>query len=214
MSQQFIEQFTVPASSPYTYSVKNPTSATLVQVQSAAGVPVSGCSLSGGVLTVPAAEAGAVLWVIYDATPTSSYSGSQAQAGRGTTLTVGGTLVGEITNFSLNRPEWEFADTTNFESGSDSEMLSTIRKAPTVDLKGNRVSSDAGQQAVETAYQNGSLQACVVTLPKTAAQTTVGDKFSFNAYVKGSNFSIETTKQVEFSITLQISGPVTLTIGS
>lgn len=214
MSQQFIEQFTVPASSPYTYTVKNPTSATLVQVQSAAGVVVTGCSLSGGVLTVPAGEAGAVLWVIYDATPTASYAGSQAQAGRGTIISIAGTVIGEVSDSPLTRGKWETADVTNFESGSDSEFITTIRKPGTLTVKGNRVASDAGQQAVETAYQNGTIAAFAIQLPKTASQSTQGDKYSFNALVVGSSFTISPTKQVEFDIELQISGATTFTAGS
>ena len=144
------------------------------------------------------------------------YTGSQAQAGRGTTVGIGATptLIGEISDFPLNRPDWDFVDTTNFESGSDAEMLSTIRKAPTIEMKGNRVAGDAGQVAVETAYQAGTISSFTVTLPKTSTQTTSGDKYVFNAYVKNCNFSIQTTKQIEFSISLQVSGPCTFTAGS
>src|SRR6185437_4550393 len=119
-----------------------------------------------------------------------------------------------ISDFPLNRPDWDFVDTTNFESGSDAEMLSTIRKAPTIEMKGNRVAGDAGQVAVETAYQAGTISSFTVTLPKTSTQTTSGDKYVFNAYVKNCNFSIQTTKQIEFSISLQVSGPCTFTAGS
>jgi hypothetical protein len=216
MAQQFIEQFTVPGSSPYTYDLENPTDATLVQVQSLAGVPVSGCSVTSGVLTVPSGEAGAILIVVYTATPASSYSGSKAQAARGSIISIGSSpvTIGEVTDVPLNRPKWDTADVTNFQSGSDSEFISTIRKPGTITFKGNRVSSDAGQAAVETAYQSGALSPFTLTLPKTPSQTMSGDKYTFSALIVGSNFDVMVTKQVEFSLELQISGAVTLTPGS
>jgi hypothetical protein len=213
---KFTEPFVVPGTSPYTYNLLNPTAATLVQVQSLAGVVVSGCSISSGVLTVPSANAGADLIVVYNATPSSSYSGSKAQAGRGSQLYIGSSpvLVGEVKDVPLNRGKWDFVDVTNFQSGSDSEQIPTMRKPGSVTFKGNRVASDTGQLAVETAYQSGVLTPFTVTLPKTASQTVVGDTYTFNAYVAGSDFTDTTTQAVEFSIELQISGPTTLTTGS
>lgn len=216
MSQQFIEKFTVPASSPYTYDVENPTGATLVQVQSLAGVVVSGCSISTGVLTVPSGEASAILVVVYTATASSSYTGSKAQAGRGSQLAIGASpvVIGEVKDVPLNRGKWDLVDVTNFQSGSDTEQLVTMRKAGSVTLKGNRVSSDSGQAAVETAYQSGALTPFTLTLPKTAAQSSSGDVYTFSAFVVGSDFTDTTAQAVEFSIELQISGACTLTLGS
>lgn len=144
------------------------------------------------------------------------YTSSQAQAGRGSQLSIGATptLIGEVKDVPLNRGKWSLVDTTNFESGSDSEQLVTIRKPGTLTFKGNRVSSDAGQAAVESAYQAGTLTAFVLTLPKTAAQTSTGDKYTFSAFVVGSDFTDSTEQVIEFSIELQLSGPCTLTVGS
>lgn len=145
-----------------------------------------------------------------------TYSGSLAQAGRGSVLAIGGTptMIGEVKDVPLNRGKWSIVDTTNFESGSDSEQLVTIRKPGSVTFKGNRVSADAGQVLVETAYQAGTLAAFTLTLPKTAAQTTSGDKYVFNAFVVGSDFSVGTETVTEFSVELQLSGACTLTVGS
>ncbi len=145
-----------------------------------------------------------------------TYSGSLAQAGRGSSLSIGGTpvLIGEVKEVPLNRGKWSMIDTTNFESASDSEQLAVIRKPGSCTFKGNRVSSDAGQVAVETAYQSGALVAFVLQLPKTAAQTTAGDKYSFSAFVTGSDFTDSVEQAIEFSIELNISGGCTLTVGS
>lgn len=146
----------------------------------------------------------------------TTYAGSKAQAGRGSTLSIGATPteIGECSDVPFTRPEWDFVDVTNLDSGSDQEMLPTIRKAASFTVKGNRVSSDAGQLAVETAYGSGALTAFTLQLPKTAAQTSTGDKYAFNAFVKSSSFDVTPTKQVEFSIALQTSGPITFTAGS
>jgi hypothetical protein len=145
-----------------------------------------------------------------------SYSGSQAQSGRGTIIAIGATptTIGECSDFPLNRSKWETVDVTNFQSGSDGEFITTIRKPGSVTIKGNRVVSDAGQVLVEAAYQSGAISAFTVTLPKTISQSTSGDKYTFSALVLSLDFSIQPTKQIEFSLDLQISGPVTFTAGT
>jgi hypothetical protein len=145
-----------------------------------------------------------------------TYSGSQAQAGRGSTISIGSTpvLVGEVKSISLNRGEWQDVDVTNMESGLDAEIVTTIRNNGTVALKINRVSADTGQAAVEAAYQAATLAAWVLQLPKTAAQTTAGDKYVFSAYVVKSNITDDVKAAVEGDIELKISGAAPLTVGS
>lgn len=216
MTQNYTEQFQVPASSPYTYNLLHPTGATLLSVTAASGIAIAGCSITSGVLTVPSAEAGATLWVSYSATVSTTYSGSKAQAGRGSSISIGTgpTLIGEVKEISLNRGKWQTVSTTNFQSGLDEEMLATIRKAGTVSLKGNRVSSDAGQALVEAAYQSGGLVPFTQSLPLTSSQTTKGDAYAYNAFVIGSDFTDQVDQPIEFTIDLQISGAAPLTVGS
>ena len=144
------------------------------------------------------------------------YTGSKAQAGRGSVLAIGATptTIGEVTDSPLHRGEWQFDDVTNFESGSDKETISTIRDNGTDNFKYNRVATDAGQIALEAAYASGALTAFTLTLPLAAGQTTAGDKYTWNAYVKSLNFSIETTKKIGGEANLMISGPVTYTAGT
>lgn len=146
-----------------------------------------------------------------------TYSGSQAQRGASSTLSIGSspTLIGEVKSVSLNRGEWQTMDVTNLESGVDEEILTTLRNNGTVAFKINRVSADAGQAAVETAYQSGALTAFVLQLPKTPAQTSQGDKYSFSAFVIKSNIGpVEPKSAIEGDIELKISGTAPLTIGS
>lgn len=120
-----------------------------------------------------------------------TYSGSKAQAGRGSTLAIGATpvTIGEVTTTGISGAQWNTVDTTNMQSGPDAEFLSTIRQNGTLKVDGNRVSSDAGQIALEAAFASGAVTPFTLTLPKTAAQTTTGDVYSFSALVEGRDFS-------------------------
>jgi hypothetical protein len=145
-----------------------------------------------------------------------AYAGSQAQSGRGSTLSIGATptLIGEVKNVPFTSGKWQTADVTNFESGNDAEFISTIRDNGTVTFDGNRVSADAGQQAVETAYDTGEIAAFSLQLPKSAAQTTKGDAYTFNALVISRDFTVDVTKEIDWKVELKISGAVTFTAGS
>jgi len=59
-------------------------------------------------------------------TTTTAYSGSQAQAGRGTTISINGALVGEMTDVPPSLPKWNTVEVSNLNSGNDAEYLSTI----------------------------------------------------------------------------------------
>jgi hypothetical protein len=145
------------------------------------------------------------------------YAGTLAQTGAGTIISIGtapGTVIGEASDLPLNRPKWATANVTNFQSGKDAEYIGTVREGATVNVKGNRVSADAGQVAVETAYQSGLATTFLVTLPKTKLQTSAGDTITFSAIVQSFDFSVSPTKQVEFSIDLQVSGPSNVTPGT
>jgi hypothetical protein len=145
-----------------------------------------------------------------------AYAGSKAQAGRGSTISIGSTPtpIGEVTDIPLSLPKWETAEVTNLDSGSDAEYITTIRKASNFSVKGNRVAADAGQVAVQTAYSNGTVSSFTVQLPKSAAQTSTGDKYVFNALVLSCSFDISPAKAMEFSLDLQITGAVTFTAGT
>jgi hypothetical protein len=151
-----------------------------------------------------------------------SYTGSLAQSGRGTSISIGPvtgsppalTLIGEVTDLPFDLPKWETVDITNLESGNDSETLATIRKPATFTIKGNRVSTDAGQTAAITAYTNGTRVPFSIVLPKTATQVTTGDTYTFTGLVLGASFPVSPTKEVSFSLDLMTTGAVVFTAGS
>lgn len=145
-----------------------------------------------------------------------TYTGSLAQAGRGSSFSIGATptLIGEVASCSPTGNAWEYVDTSNFQSGVDEEFISTMRNNGEFSVAGNRVSADAGQVLVEADYNTGGKSSYTLQLPKTAAQTTSGDKYVFNAFVQTRKFSVEVKGKISFELTLKVTGPVTLTVGT
>ena len=152
-------------------------------------------------------------------------AGSKAQAGRGTLLSIGGltggtgivfTPVGEVKSSGISGASWGTEDVTNFDSGPDAEFIATIRDNGTIDLAGNRVSSDAGQLLVEAAFGTGLKYDFKLVLPinAQAGLTTLGDTYTFSGLVQSRDFAVDVAKAITFSAKLKISGAVLLTVGS
>jgi hypothetical protein len=145
-----------------------------------------------------------------------TYSGSLAQAGRGSLFSIGSspTEIGEVSDVPFNRGEWDQVDVSNFDSAADAEILLTMRKPGSFDITFNRVSSNAGQAAAEAAYQAATLVPFVLQLPKTPAQTTSGDKYTGNMYILGSSLKVSPKDKIAGSLKVMTTGPVTLAVGS
>ena len=157
-----------------------------------------------------------------------AYTTSKAMAGRGSQFFLGGItgvaggnyqLVGEIDTTDLSEVQWEFEETSNFQSGAFKEWMSTMLDSGTVDVKGNYVAggTDAGQQAFNAALNSGQPYDCkiVLTVNPLVGQTTTGDTISFSAFVsRGGGLSVSTAKKIGFSAQLKITGPRSFTPGS
>lgn len=154
-----------------------------------------------------------------------AYTGSKAQSGRGSAISIGAvsggtgsgetfTLIGEVSESGISGNAWGTEDSTNFQSGADEEFLSTVRNNGEVGMVVNRVSSDAGQIALETAYQSGNKYDFQIVLPKLASQVTSGDMYAFSALVMSREIAIGVKKKVELTVKLKISGAVVLTVGA
>jgi predicted secreted protein len=143
---------------------------------------------------------------------------SKSQTGRGSTISVGTVpaVIGEIKNIKRSGQEWKREDVTNMStSGTSTEKLATILEQGTVDVSGNRVSSDAGQVALETAFESGLATNFVITLPKTTLQVTTGDTYTFSAIVVSQLPSdIDITKTIQFNAKLDITGTVVFAVGA
>jgi hypothetical protein len=139
---------------------------------------------------------------------------SKAQYGRGTTLGIGATptLVAEIKSIKLSGRKQEETDVTSLDSVAR-EFVGTIADSGSWSLEGNRVGTDAGQLAMETAFASGAVSQFTITLPKTGTQTK-GDTFTFLGLITGLNYSVGVTEATTFSAEIKISGPLTITPGA
>ena len=154
-----------------------------------------------------------------------AYTGSKSQAGRGTSFFIGGVTggtsitfvsVGEVKSSGISGASWGTEDVTNFDSGPDAEFIATIRDNGTIDLAGNRVSSNSGQIAVEAAFGSGLKYDFKLVLPinAQAGQATLGDTYTFSGLVQSRDFAVDVAKAVSWSSKIKISGAVLLTVGS
>ena len=154
----------------------------------------------------------------------STYTGSKAQTGRGAVLSIGGVAsatgtptwvpIFEVKKTSIKN-QWDKVERTNFNSGILKEFGKTMLDAGTVSLGGGRVSSDAGQAALNAAFLDGNnAYKFQLTYPLAPGQTTTPDIETFNALVMSAGRDIDTETDIEFSIDLQITFLDTLIVGS
>jgi hypothetical protein len=152
-----------------------------------------------------------------------SYTGSKAQTGLGSILAINTassgtpvyTTIGEITKLNQSGKKNNTDDVTNLES-TDEEFITTIPSPGTYAFTVNRVSSDAGQAALLTAFNSGAKTLFKITMPLAPGQTTTGDTQAFTAIVEDYNDSgsIEPKKTVTVEGSLKVSGAITFTAGS
>ena len=144
-----------------------------------------------------------------------SYTQSKAQTGLGTLLSIGTTpvVVGEIIDLKQSGRTAKTDDVTNTHS-SATEFIATIMDSGTWDCTFNRVGTDAGQEAMEAAFQGLTTNSFTIQLPKTGSQTTKGDSFTFNALIQELSYSISPDKKVMGTTKLKVSGVCNPVAGS
>jgi hypothetical protein len=142
-----------------------------------------------------------------------SYTGSKAGIGFGTVIKMGANVVGEMTSVNLTGRQAVTEETTNFQS-SGKEFKPTVIDFGTWEFTGNRVGGDAGQVALEAAFTSLALQTFTIQLPKSGAQTTTGDLFTFSALIEEIDYNVDATKVVKMTGKLKVSGAITVTPGS
>ena len=130
------------------------------------------------------------------------------------TFTIGYTLLGELDSSDSSGREWDIEEVTNFESNVDKEHIKALRNPGTFTLQGNRVEDDAGQEALETAFESTSAYLFQIQLPPTVGLTT-GEIWTFSALVLSVDPpAITPSKTIKYSAKLQVTGPRTITPGS
>lgn len=143
------------------------------------------------------------------------YTTSKADTGLGSILAIGATptTVGEVKSMKLSGRKWDTDDVTNMQS-TQKEFITSIQDTGEWAIDGNKISGDAGQVLVETAFASGALTAFTVTLAKAPGQVTTGDKYTFSALVTENDASFELSKANTFSLKLKVSGTMTFVAGA
>ena len=149
-----------------------------------------------------------------------AYTGTKATAGKGLALSINtGTAssptwspVGESFDAQPSR-KMMTDEATNFDSAA-TEYISTMPDGGEMKFSCNRVSTDAGQIAVEAAASSGALKQFKIVAPIGVGQITLGDAWTFSAIVVEFNPSFKPEKKTTMSGTLRTSNGITFTVGS
>lgn len=149
---------------------------------------------------------------------------TKATVGKGLTLKVNtGTVTTPVFTLvaeSLTAdpaPKMGTEDATSFDSTA-LEFISTMADGGEFKFTANKVATDVGQLAVEAAGPVGSAPGTLlqfqVTTPKSGAQTTSGDVYTFSALVVEFNPAFKPDKKSVVSGTLRTSNGMVKTAGS
>lgn len=126
----------------------------------------------------------------------------------GTTFSIGGTLVGALTSVSLPDRTRDEVDLTDHESGGDREYVPGLRDGGSVTLEGTLAPGNAGQTAIEDNYAGDAAEACIIELPNGA---TTGTRYSFDGFVTAINGDLPFDDKGSYSVTIKVTGAVTIT---
>jgi len=123
--------------------------------------------------------------------------------GVGTTIAQGVTTIGKLTSINPGEKTWETADITTLDSSDEYKNAIPILKAGgEIAISGFLNVSDAGQIALDTAFEAGTLDAYTITYP-----STIGADITFNAYVtKFKPGEANLSDAVPFEATLMVDG--------
>lgn len=117
----------------------------------------------------------------------------------GTSVTVGATAIGGLSDISISGADVPFIDMTTHDSTAK-EFVSGLIDYGTLELSGKLNHADAGQDALRTG--TGTSAAFVVTLPNAST-------ISFSAIIGGMSETIPLEGTVDFSISCKITGAKT-----
>jgi hypothetical protein len=152
-----------------------------------------------------------------------AYTGSKAVIGRGSIFSIGPvqgtssptfTPIGEITDMGVTGRTFDKIEVSNFDSAIDKEYIKGLREPGSGDITYNRVADDAGQVALEAAFEDSNAYLFKLQLPPGKGQT-VGEVWTFAALVMSVDPpSISPSKVIQGKLSLQVTGPRTITAGS
>lgn len=152
-----------------------------------------------------------------------AYTGSLATTGLGSTFSINTStpstptfvVIGEIVNAPQSGRMAKTADVTNLQS-TNVEWIATLIDSGSFEITVNRVATDPGQLAIETAFEGLSKKQFKVVLPLQGTQVSLGDAYTFLAIVEEftSLADLSPEKAIQSKIKLKTSGNLTFTPGS
>jgi len=134
---------------------------------------------------------------------------TEAKAAFGTTISIGGTAIAELTNIGGVDASMDTIDVTSHDSANAyREFIGGLIDAGEVPIEGNCYPGDAGQAALLTALNNRTASTFVITFP-----TAVGATWTFSALVTGFKAAdAPIDGQLPFSASLKITGKPVLAV--
>jgi hypothetical protein len=155
-----------------------------------------------------------------------SYTGSKASTSLGVTVSIGPlasatgsptyTAIGEVSSASFSGAKRTVLNPTNFQS-SMIEKSDALADPGQIKLTMNRVTNDAGQMALQAAWNAGGKYLFQVQEEPDASigQTTTGNLYAFQAIIsEGPTFDMDPNKLTVLSYTLDMSNEPVFTAGS
>lgn len=138
---------------------------------------------------------------------------SSGKFAHGSTFSIGGTAVGDLTNISLPDRTRDSIELTDHDSDGDREFTGGLRDGGSVTLEGRLAmgtSGDTGQTAIETNYNadgGDEVAAMVITLPDNGGATAT--TYTFNGFVTAINGELPMDDAGSYSVTVKVAGAVT-----
>lgn len=132
---------------------------------------------------------------------------TMARAGKGTTLKIGSVLVGERITIGAVEPTADTIDVSNHDGQDYKEFIGGLKDGGEIEVSGNYVAGDAGQQALMSAFDSGIAQSIEIGFPKLSSETS-GPKWELTAVITKCSpiGEANVSDQLQFSATLKVSG--------
>ncbi len=164
------------------------------------GMTVSGTGIPAGT-TVVAKGSGTI---------TLSQNATASGTAVPLTFGVAYTLVGEVESDEPQGREWDTEEVTNFQSNVDKEHIKALRNPGQFTITGNLLFGDAGQEALDAAFDDTKPYMFQLTFPLADGFVTP-EIWQFNALVLSVDPpTITPGKAIKFSCKLQVTGPRTI----
>lgn len=137
----------------------------------------------------------------------------------GTTMKINGVLIGGLVSIGLPGATRGIAETTDSNSNFDRTFLPGLRDGGNLAVSYRHDPEDAGQEEIEDNFNtNGAsaVVACLITLPSSATSEGGARTYAFNGFVSAapkSDLMLVDEKVAEHTVTIQVTGAVTITGG-